>query len=85
MHWRTFNRLTSEHDAFVGVSLAGLAARLGLIERRLDGVGAALAPRGLNLFRKMGQPAGAVSTGAGKAAASGEAATTGRSGKGVGA
>jgi hypothetical protein len=38
MHWRTFNRLTAEHDAFVGVSLAGMSARLGLIERRLDGV-----------------------------------------------
>jgi hypothetical protein len=83
MHWRTFNRLTAEHDAFVGVSLAGMSARLGLIERRLDGVGAALATRGLNLFRKMGQPAGAVSTGAGKAAASGEAATTDRSRKGL--
>jgi hypothetical protein len=46
MHWRTFNRLTAEHDAFVGVSLAGMAARLGLIERRLDGVGAALHPKG---------------------------------------
>ncbi len=44
MHWRTFERLTAEHDAFVGVSLAGMAARLGLIERRLDGVDAALRP-----------------------------------------
>ena len=44
MHWRTFERLTAEHDAFVGVSLAGMAARLGLIKRRLDGVGAALHP-----------------------------------------
>jgi hypothetical protein len=46
MHWRTFERLTAEHDAFVGVSLAGMAARLGLIKRRLDGVGAALRPEG---------------------------------------
>jgi hypothetical protein len=46
MHWRTFERLTAEHDAFVGVSLAGMAARLGLIERRLDGMGAALHPEG---------------------------------------
>jgi hypothetical protein len=46
MHWRTFERLTAEHDAFVGVSLAGMAARLGLIKRRLDGVGAALHPEG---------------------------------------
>ena len=42
MHWGTFNRLTAEHDALVGVSLAGTAVRLGLIERRLDGVGNAL-------------------------------------------
>jgi hypothetical protein len=46
MHWRTFERLTAEHDAFVGVSLAGMAARLGLIKRRLDGMGAALYPEG---------------------------------------
>ncbi|MBN8436943.1 MAG: hypothetical protein J0L95_02690 [Candidatus Accumulibacter sp.] len=46
MHWRTFERLTAEHDAFVGVSLAGMAARLGLIKRRLDGVGTALRPEG---------------------------------------
>jgi hypothetical protein len=29
MHWRTFERLTAEHDAFVGTSLAGMAARPG--------------------------------------------------------
>ncbi len=46
MHWRTFGRLTAEHDAFVGVSLAGMAARLGLIGRRLDGIGDALHPEG---------------------------------------
>jgi hypothetical protein len=46
MHWRTFERLIVEHDAFVGVSLAGMAACLGLIKRRLDGVGAALHPEG---------------------------------------
>ncbi|MEF8729160.1 MAG: hypothetical protein V5B34_13245 [Accumulibacter sp.] len=46
MHWRTFERLTVEHDAFVGVSLAGMAARLGLIEGRLDSAGAALHPAG---------------------------------------
>ena len=46
MHWRTFERLTAEHDAFVGVSLAGMAARLNLMERRLDGMGAALYPEG---------------------------------------
>ncbi|MEF8727222.1 MAG: hypothetical protein V5B34_03250 [Accumulibacter sp.] len=46
MHWRTFERLTAEHNAFVGVSLAGMSARLGLIRRRLDGIGAALHPKG---------------------------------------
>ena len=45
MHWRTFNRLTAEHDALVGASLAGMSARLGLIERRLDGVRAVLDPK----------------------------------------
>jgi hypothetical protein len=52
MHWRTFGRLTAEHDAFVGVSLAGMAARLGLIRRRLDGIGDALHPEGLICFAK---------------------------------
>lgn len=36
MHWRTFKRLTAEHDAFVSVSLAGIAQRLGLFEDRLN-------------------------------------------------
>ena len=30
MHWRTFERLTAEHDAFVGASLAGTVKRLRL-------------------------------------------------------
>ena len=30
MHWRTFERLTAEHDAFVGVSLTATMKRLGL-------------------------------------------------------
>ncbi len=38
MHWQTFARLTAEHDAFVGISLAGMAERLGLIDRSLMGV-----------------------------------------------
>jgi hypothetical protein len=38
MHWRTFERLDARHDAFVGVSLAGMAKRLGLLERQLDGI-----------------------------------------------
>ena len=36
MHWRTFERLSAEHDAFVSASLAGMAKRLGLFENRLE-------------------------------------------------
>ena len=32
MHWRTFERLKAEHDAFANASWAGLAERLGLID-----------------------------------------------------
>lgn len=39
MHWRTFERLKARHDAFVGVSLAGMAERLGLLEEFFDGFG----------------------------------------------
>lgn len=35
MHWRTFDRLSAEHDVFVGLSLAGMAERLGLLNQRL--------------------------------------------------
>ena len=38
MHWRTFGRLKAEHDAYVGVSLAGMAERFGILERRLTGL-----------------------------------------------
>jgi hypothetical protein len=38
MHWRTFERLTAEHDAFVNASLVGMAQRLGLVTKRLDDV-----------------------------------------------
>lgn len=38
MHWRTFERLKAEHDAFAYASWAGLAERLGLVSRRLDGL-----------------------------------------------
>jgi len=38
MYWRTFERLKAEHDAFVGVSLAGMAQRLGLMDRQLLGL-----------------------------------------------
>ncbi len=30
MHWRTFERLTAEHDAFVQESLTGMAQRFGI-------------------------------------------------------
>jgi len=30
MHWRTFEKLTAEHDAFVEESLAGMARRFGI-------------------------------------------------------
>ena len=39
MHWRTFERLKAEHDAFAHASWTGLAERLGLINRRLEKVG----------------------------------------------
>lgn len=35
MHWRTFDRLQSEHDAHVGAALAGMAAKLGLLQGQL--------------------------------------------------
>jgi hypothetical protein len=39
MHWRTYERLTAKHDAFVNASLAGMAQRLGLVNQRLDSLG----------------------------------------------
>ncbi|MGB5011765.1 MAG: hypothetical protein WBO88_16060 [Candidatus Dechloromonas phosphoritropha] len=36
MHWRTFERLTAEHDAHVGVSLAGMMKMLGIVEGELE-------------------------------------------------
>lgn len=36
MHWRTFERLQAEHDAHVAQSLAGIAARLGLLRKLGD-------------------------------------------------
>ena len=39
MHWRTFERLKAEHDAFANASWAGMAERLGLMNRRLAGLG----------------------------------------------
>jgi hypothetical protein len=31
MHWKTFEKLSAQHDAFVHISLAGIAARLNLL------------------------------------------------------
>ncbi len=31
MHWRTFERLTAEHDAFVQISLAGMVQRVSRV------------------------------------------------------
>lgn len=36
MHWNTFERLTAQHDAFVQLSLAGMASRLKLLRKSLD-------------------------------------------------
>ncbi len=38
MHRRTFERLKAHHDAFVSTSVAGMAARLKLMERGLGGL-----------------------------------------------
>ena len=35
-NWNTFERLTAQHDAFVHVSLAGMAAKLILLGESLD-------------------------------------------------
>ena len=36
MRWRTFQRLSTKHEAFVGASLAGLAQRLGILKEGLE-------------------------------------------------
>ena len=36
MHWRTFERLQSQHDAHINAALAGMAAKFGLMEERLE-------------------------------------------------
>jgi len=36
MHWSTFERLTAQHDAFVQVSLAGMAAKLNLLGESIE-------------------------------------------------
>lgn len=41
MHWRTFERLQREHDFHVHAALAGMSAKLGLLQGRLEGIEAA--------------------------------------------
>ncbi len=41
MHWHTYQRLLAQHDAFVSVSLAGMAKKLGLLRGQLEGIEAA--------------------------------------------
>ncbi len=36
MHWNTFERLTAKHDAFVQISLAGIATKLNLVGESLE-------------------------------------------------
>jgi hypothetical protein len=38
MHWRTYLRLMNEYHAFANASWAGMAKRLGLMNRRLTGL-----------------------------------------------
>jgi hypothetical protein len=45
MHWRTYERLKAEHDAFARVSWKGVAERIGLMNQRLEGIGADLCKR----------------------------------------
>ena len=43
MHWRTFNRLIAQHEAFVHATVAGHARRLGIQGSRLEDIEAAFA------------------------------------------
>jgi hypothetical protein len=36
MHWKTYQKLTTKHDAFVDVSLIGIAKRLGILKNLLE-------------------------------------------------
>ena len=38
MHWRTFVRLKAEYSVYANVAWAGIAERLGLLNRRLPGL-----------------------------------------------
>lgn len=36
MHWKTYQRLITQHDAYVDVSLVGIARRLGIMKKLLE-------------------------------------------------
>jgi len=36
MHWKTYQKLIAKHDAFVDVSLVGIAKRLGILKNLLE-------------------------------------------------
>ena len=38
MHWRTFEQLTAEHDAFVSESLAGMLQRIRAMKESIRGL-----------------------------------------------
>ncbi|MDP3498152.1 MAG: hypothetical protein Q8R84_10925 [Candidatus Nitrotoga sp.] len=48
MHWRTYQRLTIQHDAYVGISLNQMQQWLQMMEVRLGGI-----DEEINLFRKI--------------------------------
>ena len=41
MHWRTCEQLLAQHDNFVGVSLASMARKLGLLRGQFEDIAAA--------------------------------------------
>ena len=38
MHWRSYERLVAAHDVFLGMSLAGMAKKLGGLREGLEGI-----------------------------------------------
>jgi hypothetical protein len=48
MHWRTFQKMTAQHDAFAHASWMGMAARLGIMEGRLSKIGLGLDDLGID-------------------------------------
>ena len=45
MHWRTCERLLARHEGLIGIALAGMAEKMGLLQGRLEGIGADLHSR----------------------------------------